>query len=876
MDHGDRETVEARGREIFEARFLDLARTTDRMFAGLMAAQWILGIAFAVWVSPRAWAGMSSQIHLHVFAAVLLGGAVTAVPILLALIKPGATLTRHAIAVGQMMTSALLIHLTGGRIETHFHVFGSLAFLAFYRDWRVMMTATAVVALDHGARGVLWPQSVYGVSMVQAWRFLEHTGWVVFEDAFLCFSITKGIKEMRGLALQQAQLEEGARSIERKVVERTEELAETNRKLVESERLRSEFLANVSHELRTPLTLTLSPIESILAGDCGPVLDAQERLLRSVHNNSVRLLQMVSSLLDFSKLEAGKIEVRREPTPILALTRQIFSDFQPLMHQRGIRGELAELPEETVVDMDRYLYEKILFNLLSNAVKFTPKEGNVCLSMRLSEDSLRIGVCDTGIGISRADMPKLFQKFAQLEGSSTRRFEGTGLGLALVREFAGLLGGTVSVESAPALGSTFLVDIPARRVQAPSAPVRPSTAPLQRYASLPRQTEKAHDSASDALPRVLVAEDNSELALYISDLLGGFCQTRIARDGEEALELVKSWAPILVLSDVMMPRRDGLSLCRAIKADPATLSIPVVLLTALTYRDAMLQGWEAGADEYIYKPFHPKEMVTRIRAMVANIQERRRIEGALEAKARALARSNADLEQFAYAASHDLQEPLRKVTNFTELLKERYQGRLDADADRFIGYAVDGAHRMMTLIDSLLEYSRVGNAERRTEPTDLVAMLKRVVADLELRVKDSGARVTWDPLPTVSVDPLQMSLVLQNLIGNALKFRGEQAPVIHVSAERWEDGWLLRVRDNGIGIDPKHASQLFTMFRRLHSRRAYPGTGIGLAISKKIIERHGGRIWVESSPGAGATFCLTLPTQEKETTHATAHRHIIG
>lgn len=470
MDTNYNGNITRRSQELFNENLLRITTLTDHMFAGLMAAQWLFGIAIAYRVSPRAWAGTASQIHLHVYAAFILGGIIAALPIFLVLTRPGSVVTRHVVAIGQMLTSALLIHLTGGRIETHFHVFGSLAFLAFYRDWRVIMTATTIVALDHGLRGIYWPESVYGVSAIQSWRFLEHTAWVVFEDAFLCFSIRDSIGEMKAIANRQAQLEETNKHIERKVIKRTAELAE---------------------------------------------------------------------------------------------------------------------------------------------------------------------------------------------------------------------------------------------------------------------------------------------------------------------------------------------------------------------------------------------------------------------KIKELARSNADLEQFAYAASHDLQEPLRKITSFTQLLSKRYRSRLDADADRFIQHAVDGASRMAAMIQSLLQYSRVGNGQDLLEQTDIGALLKQVLADLDLRIRESSAIVTHDdPMPIILANPLQMILVLQNLIANALKFRGKKPPRIHVAAKQTEGEWIFSVQDNGIGIDPKQANQLFTMFKRLHSGSEYPGTGIGLAICKKIVERHGGRIWIKSQPERGATFFFSVPARKEDHANDPVHQYI--
>jgi PAS domain S-box-containing protein len=224
-----------RSSELLQAHQDRLHRRTDRLFGNLMLVQWIAGIGAALWISPRTWIGAESQIHFHVWAAVLLGGVITSLPVLLVWVRPGLPATRHVIAVGQMLTSALLIHLTGGRMETHFHIFGSLAFLAIYRDWRVLLTATLVTALDHYARGTYWPQSVFGVLATSHWRWLEHVGWVIFENAFLCISIHQSLGEMRDIAVRRATLEDLNANIERQVAERTSELATALRDLQTSE-----------------------------------------------------------------------------------------------------------------------------------------------------------------------------------------------------------------------------------------------------------------------------------------------------------------------------------------------------------------------------------------------------------------------------------------------------------------------------------------------------------------------------------------------------------------------------------------------------------------------------------------------------------------
>jgi signal transduction histidine kinase len=453
-----RESTAARAAALFNEQRQLILKRTDRMFAGLMVVQWLFGIVLALGVSPKAWVGQFSHTHLHVWAALFLGGAILGFPLFLALTHPGKASTRHAIAIGQMLDSALLIHLTGGRIETHFHIFGSLALLAFYRDWRVMISAVAVVYVDHFLRGIYWPRSVYGVLTASPWRAVEHAGWVFFEIVFLIKYINESILDMFNVAQRQANLEAVNEIIEQEVVERT--------------------------------------------------ADAEQR-------------------------------------------------------------------------------------------------------------------------------------------------------------------------------------------------------------------------------------------------------------------------------------------------------------------------------------------------------------------AQQLARSNAELAQFAYVASHDLQEPLRMVTSYCQLLERRYKGKLDAGADKYIAYAVDGANRMQVLINDLLTYSRVGRKGGPFRPTDCSAAADQAIANLQAAIQESGAVVTRDVLPTAMADGQQLTQVFQNLIGNAIKFRSrDETPRVHVSVAPDGNDWIFSVRDNGIGIAPEHRERIFQIFQRLHGRGEYPGTGIGLAICKKGVEHHGGRIWVESQPGRGSEFFFAITMKE--------------
>jgi light-regulated signal transduction histidine kinase (bacteriophytochrome) len=235
-----------------------------------------------------------------------------------------------------------------------------------------------------------------------------------------------------------------------------------------------------------------------------------------------------------------------------------------------------------------------------------------------------------------------------------------------------------------------------------------------------------------------------------------------------------------------------------------------------------------------------------------------------------LERSNTELQQFAYVASHDLTEPLRMVVSYLELLSSRAEGKLGEEEREFIGYASDGAQRMQHLIQDLLAYARVDTRGRPLEATDCERVLASVLANLKVAIAESQTVVEHEPLPTVQGDVMQLTQVFQNLIGNAIKFHGPQAPKIHVGARRQDGEWIFHVKDNGIGIDPKNFERIFVLFQRLHTRQEYPGTGMGLAICKKIIERHGGRIWVESKPGEGTTFFFTIPAKNEKVVNTDA------
>ena len=310
----------------------------------------------------------------------------------------------------------------------------------------------------------------------------------------------------------------------------------------------------------------------------------------------------------------------------------------------------------------------------------------------------------------------------------------------------------------------------------------------------------------------------------------------------------------------------GMSLFEALAHLPEEMENTVALWTRALEGESFTLSSEFGsarlqrnAYELSFSPIRDDDgAVIGAAHIVRDITERKKAEEALAQKSTELQRSNQELEQFAYVASHDLQEPLRMVSSYVQLLARRYQGKLDQDADEFIGFAVDGATRMQRLINDLLLYSRVGTRGKKFVPIDGYQALAAALDNLQLALQDNAATVTHDPLPTVMEDGSQLTQLFQNLIGNAIKFHGNEKPQVHVSARQQGDEWLFSVRDNGIGIAPENFERIFIIFQRLHSRDEYPGTGIGLAVCKRIVERHGGKIWLESEPGKGTTFFFTL------------------
>ncbi|WP_417750133.1 ATP-binding protein [Rosistilla oblonga] len=434
-------------RALFDLHALAIYRRTDRMFAYLMVLQWVVAIAAAYWFSPRTWDGVQSSMHPHLLMAIFGGGLLASLPVALAWRMPGHAITRYVIAISQVLFSSLLIHITGGRIETHFHIFVSLAFLAAYRDWKVLAPATLVIIVDHVIRDIWWPESIFGVATASHWRWLEHAAWVLFEDLVLAFTIRQSIREMRALALHTVQLEQA-----RQVAE-------------EASCVKGQFLASMSHELRTPLNGVIGMTE-LLADS--PLSERQRRFVNACQSSGALLLRLINDILDFSKIEAGHLELEEHPFELQQLIEDVMSGMPPRLHERDVQL-ICRQDDSTPLHLlgDSHRLRQVLVNLLGNALKFTER-GEITLRterQHISDDrvTLLFSIEDTGIGIPADRMDRLFQSFSQVDSSIRRKYGGSGLGLSISKAIVHAIGGEIGVESHEGLGSRFWFAVNLRR-----------------------------------------------------------------------------------------------------------------------------------------------------------------------------------------------------------------------------------------------------------------------------------------------------------------------------------------------------------------------------------------------------------------------------
>jgi PAS domain S-box-containing protein len=662
--------------------------------------------------------------------------------------------------------------------------------------------------------------------------------------------------------------------------------------VAELDRAKTAFFSNVSHEFRTPLTLLLGPLEDALRTVDGMSGGQRERLEVS-HRNALRLLKLVNTLLDFSRIEAGRIQAAFEPVDLPAYTLELASVFRSAVERAGLTfevdcGDLAE-----PIHIDREMWEKIVFNLIANALKFTFK-GHISIMLCSVADHVELSVTDSGIGIPADELPHLFERFYRVKNARSRTQEGTGIGLALVQELVRLHGGTIAVSSVPDRGSTFTVALPKGTAHLPKeriGAIRPlvstglGAAPYVEEA-LQWVPTTLLDRVTPELPvkvtsesdrqrgyRILLVDDNQDMRVYLQRLLAEHWVVETVADGAEGLRVARERRPDLVLSDVIMPNLDGFGLLRAMRADPNLAGVPVILLSARAGEEARVEGLEAGADDYLIKPFSARELIARVKSNLELVTLRRKVEqevrernAILEERVKErtarLEESVTELQTFAYTVSHDLRAPIRGMYRYAEMLLSNYPGKVfDTQAEGFAGNIASSAERMDLLVQDLLQYSRLTQAEMKLQEIALAPFVTNVLGAMESEITERKGRVSVEPnLPRVVGDPLMLTQALTNLVSNAIKFiRAGVEPKANIRAEQKDGRVRLWVEDNGIGIAPDLHSKLFQVFERLVKSDEYQGTGIGLAIVRKAVERMGGEVGLESQLGQGSRFWIDLP-----------------
>ncbi|MBD2565119.1 MULTISPECIES: ATP-binding protein [Nostoc] len=775
-------------------------------------------------------------------------------------------------------------------------------------------------------------------------------------------------------ALRESEIQ---RIQEQSAREEERQRAET---LAELDRAKTLFFSNVSHEFRTPLTLILAPVQDALSDSLNPLTSSQRERLELAHRNSLRLLKLVNTLLDFSRIQADRLKANYEPTDLSTYTAELASIFRSAIENANLQLVVDCPPLPDPIYVDREMWEKIVLNLLSNALKFT-FEGIISVSLKPKANTVELIVSDTGVGIAASELPHVFERFYRVKGAKGRSYEGSGIGLSLVQELVKRHGGAIAVTSAVDQGTTFTVTIPtgiahlpadqigvpstlsstavtanafveeawgwlpeeeeggrrqeaggrrqeaggreqgaggtaldestefqlqnsevhaqslevhaqSSEVQAQSLEVHVQSSEVHAQSTeFQLQSSEVHAQSSEVhvqsskRARILLVDDNADMRDYLKRLLSQYYEVETVNDGLAALATIRRGGSAkvydLVLTDVMMPRMDGFELLRSLRADPNTQTIPIILLSARAGEGSRVEGLETGADDYLIKPFSARELLARVKVNLQLAQLRReavyreqvmqavqtlneRLEQQVKARTAQLEAINQELEAFSSSVSHDLRTPLRYISSFAERLQGKLNPTLvDASSLQTLNIIIQSALQAEKMVDDLLEFSRLGQTEMHLTIVNISQLLQQVQAQLQPELV--GRSLYWqiEALATVKGDPALLRIVLQNLLSNAVKYtRNNTEAVIAIGSIEQEQSVIFFVKDNGAGFDMKYYDRLFSMFQRLHPQEEFAGTGVGLATVRRIIHRHGGRIWAEGAIGEGATFYFSLPKHE--------------
>jgi signal transduction histidine kinase len=676
------------------------------------------------------------------------------------------------------------------------------------------------------------------------------------------------------------------------LIERTKKnLEQAHEQLKELDRVKSEFFANITHELKTPLTMMLAPIELMIDGQLGAVSDAQRSTLASIERSGIKLRRLIGDLLDLSRLEESKLRLRVDRYDLVSYLRGLVSQAEPLTQRKSLTLEFVTNVASSPVHCDLERIERVMVNLLSNATKFTPAHGRITVTLTDTGPDVVVEVKDTGIGFPPGMAERIFRRFFQVDSGSTRRYGGTGIGLALAKELVELHGGKIWARGEVGEGATVSVLLPKDREHF-DADVLDRRGPRvdllagsrasdhgvadwhsdehERFrlmeidqATEQRIVERDTDE-DDRAHTVLVVEDTPDVIRVIRLALHHDFRILAAPDGKKGLELARKHRPTVIVTDLMMPELDGFALTRELRADPTTQHIPIVMLTARGDVSDRVAGLERGVNAYLAKPFSSKELIAVVRAQL-KLQE---------ASADVLMEQKLDsLQTVAGGLAHEIKNPLNYVQGALTALETDVQRLLDPEAlreppfdavrlaertSKMFATARSGVQRIGATVDLMMRYSREGYT-RTDQPYDLYLAVQDAVAVL---VPSAGFELRTDVElagdGTVACVPEELNQVVTNLIENALQaLPTDGTGVLSIRGQCTPTTLVLTVRDNGRGIAPADVPRLFTPF--FTTKSGSGGSGLGLTIARRVVTALHGTIHVQSQPGAGAAFIVRLP-----------------
>jgi signal transduction histidine kinase len=702
-------------------------------------------------------------------------------------------------------------------------------------------------------------------------------------------AIIAGTGQMLAYRSQREQL------VKQLIIEQTKEsLQNAHDELKQLDKFKSEFFANITHELKTPLTMMLAPLELLIDGELGHVSEAQRSTFQSMLKSGMKLLRLIGDLLDLSKLEESRLRLRIEQHDLVGYLRSLVAQVEVLAQRKGLKLEFDANVERCDVWCDLERIERVFINLLSNANKFTPTGGTVSVRLRDQGDSVLVEVRDTGIGFPQEMAEKLFRRFFQVDMAGTRRFGGTGIGLALAKELLQLHGGEIEARGEPGAGATFSVRLLKNREHFTADVLDRRAARVERHDGQRASDRGLSDVQVNALDRfrlidideateqrvverdvdeeqrrysVLVVEDTPDVIRVIRLALHHDFRVLAASDGARGFALAIKHRPTLIITDLMMPEVDGLELTRRLRGDPRTKHTPIVMLTARGAVEDRIAGLETGVNAYLAKPFAAKELVSTVRSLLSS----------QEATADILLSQRMDsLETIAGGLAHEILNPLNYVKNAVGLVQSDLEKLLaggpapdTVKLRRLFDVAETGVRRIAGTVDLMMRYSREGYS-RELQPHDVFAAVRDIVElvlPTALHRVETRIELAGDGL--VYCVPEELNQALTNLIQNALEaVPSDGGGLLEINGVSDARGLKLSIKDNGVGIAPEVQSRIFNAFYT--TKDVGRGMGMGLTIAYRVVSSLKGTISVRSSVGAGSEFVLQLPRGSERSSSAPA------